>query len=174
MQYRIDHALAILSQTPVILRNMLQSLDTQWVMNNYGENTFSPFDVVGHLVHGEQEDWLGRTRIILVHGEARPFDPFDRYAQYEDSKGKTINNLLDEFESLRLANLTELKSLNLSKEQLAKRGTHPELGEVTLRQLLATWVTHDLHHIAQICKSMAYQYKDEIGPWREYIGIIPR
>lgn len=174
MQYRIDHAVAILCRTPVALRNLLQGLDEPWVMNNYGEYTFSPLDVVGHLVHGEKEDWIGRTKIILEHGETQPFDPFDRYAQYEDSKGKTINNLLDEFETLRLANLNELKNLNLGKEKLAMRGTHPELGGVTLSQLLATWVIHDLHHIAQICKSMAYQYKDEIGPWREYIGIIPR
>lgn len=173
MQYRIDHALAILSKTPVVVRNLLQGLDEPWVMNNYGENTFSPFDVVGHFVHGEKEDWIGRTKIILEHGEAQPFDPFDRYAQYEDSKGKTINNLLDEFASLRSANLNELKTLNLEEEQLALRGTHPELGGVTLNELLATWVTHDLHHIAQICKSMAYQYKDEVGPWRKYIGIIP-
>lgn len=174
MKYNINDAVAILSRSPAILREMLAGLDEQWITSNYGKDTFSPFDVLGHLVHGEKEDWLGRTKIILVHGQSRSFDDFDRYAMYEDSKDKTINVLLDEFESLRKANLKELEGLNISQDQLSLNGTHPQFGSVTLSQLLATWVAHDLHHIAQICKAMAYQYKDELGPWIEYIGIIPR
>ena len=156
------------------MRDLLTGLDDPWTKTNYGKDTFSPFDVIGHLVHGEKEDWLGRAKIILDHGESRPFGSFDRYAMYEDSKGKTIEDLLDEFESLRKAKLVELEGLNISEDQLSLNGTHPQLGKVTLSQLLATWVAHDLHHIAQICKAMAYQYKNELGPWLEYVGIIPR
>lgn len=174
MKYNINHATAILSRSPAVLRDMLAGLDDPWIRNNYGKDTFSPFDVLGHLLHGEKEDWLGRAKIILEHGESRPFDTFDRYTMYEDSKGKTINNLLEEFATLRKANLEELNRLDISDEQLSLNGTHPQLGSVKLSQLLATWVAHDLHHIAQICKSMAYQYKNELGPWLEYIGIIPR
>ena len=174
MQYQVDQAIDILRRTPAILRDLLAGLDEPWVMNNYGEKTFSPCDVVGHLVHGEKADWIGRARIILEHGASRPFDPFDRYAMYEDSKGKTIDDLLDEFETRRARNLATLASFGLTAAQFEMAGTHPELGPVTLGQLLSTWVVHDLHHIAQICKSMAFQYTDEVGPWREYIGIIPR
>jgi len=174
LKYNINDATAILSRSPAILRNMLSGLDEPWIKNNYGKDTFSPFDVLGHLVHGEKEDWLGRAKIILEHGKSRPFDAFDRYAMYEDSKNKTIDDLLDEFESLRNANLSDLKNLNISEDQLSLKGTHPQLGTVTLSQLLATWVAHDLHHIAQICKAMAYQYKNELGSWLDYIGIIPR
>jgi uncharacterized damage-inducible protein DinB len=174
MQFRLDHAVDILRRTPGTLRHMLAGIDGPWVMNNYGEATFSPFDVVGHLIHGEKADWLSRAQIILDHGEARPFEPFDRYAMHDDSKGKTMADLLDEFEMRRAANLRELESLGLTEDQFAMTGMHPALGRITLGQLLATWVTHDLHHIAQICKSMAFQYKTEVGPWLEYIGIIPR
>lgn len=174
MRFQLDHATDILRRTPAVLRDLLGGLDEPWVMSNYGENTFSPFDVVGHLIHGEKADWLGRATIILEHGPDRPFEPFDRYAMYEDSKGKSMADLLDEFEALREHNIAELQSLGLTEAPFALKGMHPELGEVTLGQLLATWVTHDLHHIAQVCKSMAFQYKDEVGPWLAYIGIIPR
>ena len=174
MKYNMDDAVAILGRSPVVLRDMLAGLDEPWIKNNYGKDTFSPFDVLGHLVHGEKEDWLSRGRIILEHGESRPFNTFNRYAMYEDSKDKSINDLLDEFESLRKENLVELDGLSISEEQLSLSGTHPQFGSVTLSQLLATWVAHDLHHIAQVCKALAYQYKDELGPWLEYIGIIPR
>jgi len=174
MQFQLDHAIDILRRTPGTLRHMLAGLDKPWVMSNYGEKTFSPFDVVGHLIHGEKDDWMTRARIILERGEARPFEPFDRYAMYEDSKGKSMADLLDEFGARRAANLLELESLGLTEAQFSLTGTHPALGRVTLGQLLATWVAHDLHHIAQICKSMAFQYRSEVGPWLEYIGIIPR
>lgn len=174
MQYQLDQAIDILRRTPPILREMLQGLDDAWIMSNYGPDTFSPYDVLGHLVHGEKADWLGRAKIILEHGETRPFDQFDRYAMYEESKGKSINDLLDEFQERREANLKELEALGLTEEQYALTGTHPNFGRVNLGQLLATWVVHDLHHTAQICKAMSYQYKDAIGPWLEYIALVPR
>lgn len=174
MEFALSEAVAVLERTPGVLRAMLAGLPAGWVMSNYGEKTFSPFDVVGHLLHGERADWMARARIILEHGPARPFDPFDRYAMYEDSKGKTIDMLLDEFAALRAGNVAALRELNPTAEQLDRRGTHPALGTVTLRQLLATWVVHDLGHLHQIAKAMAYQYRDVVGPWREYLTILPQ
>ena len=134
--------------------------------------TFSPFDVVGHLIHGERVDWLPRAKIILEHGESMPFEPFDRYAMYEQSKGKAIGELLETFASLRARNIEDLRAMNLTPKQLALRGTHPDLGPVTMESLLAAWVTHDLNHIHQIAKCMAYQYKDESQPWADYQGVF--
>lgn len=166
-------SLAPLQRTPHVLREMLSSLDDRWARANYGPDTFSPFDVVGHMLHAEQTDWMSRVRHILA-ADPGPFTPFDRYAMYESSKGKSIDVLLDEFEDARRANLDELSSLNLTRASLAKPGLHPALGPVTLGELLATWVVHDLHHIAQIAKAMSFQLKDDVGPWREYLGILPR
>lgn len=174
MQFSLEQTIDILGGTPGVVRAMLSGLDDEWVHNNYGPDTFSPFDIVGHFIHGERTDWLPRARIILEHGEGRPFDPFDRTAQYEDSKGKTIDELLDTFEMLRAENIEALEAMELTPEQLDRRGTHPELGTATLRELLATWAVHDLHHIAQICKAMAYQYGEQVGPWRAYLRIIPK
>ena len=151
---------------------MLGGLSEPWVVNNYGKDTFSPFDVVGHLIHGERTDWIPRARIILEYGESRPFESFDRYAQYEDSKGKTIDELLDTFQTLRRENVAALQAMDPTPEQLALRGMHPELGTVTFEQLLATWVVHDLNHIHQIAKCMAFQYKGALGPWLEYATVI--
>lgn len=151
---------------------MLSGLGPEWTHRDYGEGTFSPFDVVGHLITGEQTDWLARTRIILEHGPARPFDKYDRYAQFEASRGKTLRDLLDEFERLRHENLVALRGLNLTAADLERRGSHPALGEVTLGNLLATWLAHDLNHIAQIAKAMATQYDAAVGPWREYLGVL--
>lgn len=170
--FDLSQALEILDRTPRILRAWLAGLSDSWLHGDYGPDTFSPYDVVGHLIHGEQIDWLARTRIILEHGTSRPFDKYDRYAMFEDSRGKTIDQLLEEFASLRAANLSALRDLHLTPEKLALRGTHQALGEVTLEQLLATWVAHDLNHIAQIAKAMATQYEDAVGPWREYLGIL--
>ena len=172
MNYKSDQAIEVLSRTPGVLRAMLGGLSKPWVVNQYGKDTFSPFDVVGHLIHGERTDWIVRTRIILECGESRPFEPFDRYAQYVDSKGKTIDELLDTFETLRRENVAALQAMNLTAEQFALRGTHPELGAVTLEELLATWVVHDLNHIHQIAKCMAFQYKGSLGPWIEYATVI--
>jgi len=174
MRFQIDEAIEVLAATPSVLRAMLGGLSEPWVRNNYGEKTFSPFDVIGHLIHGERTDWIPRARMILEEGEARTFEPFDRYAMYEDSKGRSMAELLDTFEALRQENLATLRTLPLKAETLRKRGRHPELGTVTLENLLATWVAHDLNHIAQICKAMAYQYKDAVGPWRAYISVLPR
>ncbi len=174
MQFELDQGIDILRRSPAILREMLHGLDDRWTMSNYGPDTFSPYDVMGHLVYGERSDWLGRAKIILEHGESRAFDQFDRYAMYEDSKGKTIGDLLEEFARLRAANLEELASLGISEADYARPGRHPNFGPVNLGQLLATWAVHDLHHIAQICKAMSYQYKEAIGPWLQFIGIVPR
>ncbi len=172
MQFTIEQGLEILRRTPDVLRSMLSGLSEPWVVSNYGDKTFSPFDVVGHLIHGERADWIARARIILEHGEARPFDPFDRYAMYEESRGKSIGELLDEFERLRSRNLDALAGLKLGPADLERRGTHPALGRVTLGELLATWVVHDLNHVAQIAKAMAYQYKERVGPWSAYLSIL--
>lgn len=174
MDFQIDQAAEVLERTPSTLRAMLSGVSEPWVRNNYGEKTFSPFDVVGHLIHGERTDWIPRARIILEHGEARPFEPFDRYAMYEDSRGRTMAELLSTFESLRRQNLGALRAMGLGPKQLGARGTHPELGAVTLRDLLAAWVCHDLNHIAQISKAMAHQYRDQVGSWRAYMSILPR
>lgn len=172
MDYQRDQAIEILSRTPAILRAMLAGLSDPWVRSNYGENTFSPFDIVGHLIHGEREDWIPRARIILEHGEAGEFAPFDRYAMFEASRGRTIVELLDTFEQLRVENIAALRGLPITADSLARRGTHAAFGVVTLGQLLATWVAHDLNHIAQTAKAMAFQYHDEVGPWREYLSIL--
>ncbi len=174
MDFSLAHTIEILSSTPDALRALLRDLSEPWVRNNYGEQTFSPFDVVGHLIHGEREDWIERARITLEHGESRPFEPFDRYAMYEASKDKSIHDLLDTFQTLRSENLAQLKAMRLNSPMLDLRATHPAFGSVTLRQLLATWAVHDLHHIAQICKSLSYQYRNEVGPWQSYLGIIPQ
>ena len=143
-----------------------------WTHRNYGETTFSPFDVVGHLIHGEKTDWMPRLRIILEHGEEVPFEPFDRFAQSEASRGKTLADLLSEFERLRAENLATLRGLELTPRQLALRGMHPALGSVTAQELIATWVVHDLNHLKQIAKAMAWQYRDDVGPWRAYLPIL--
>jgi hypothetical protein len=173
MEFILEQAKEVLRATPAVLRSLLGHLSQPWVVNHYGDKTFSPFDVVGHLIHGERTDWMVRVRVILEHGPAQPFEPFDRYAMYEASKGKTIHELLDTFASLRAKNLDDLEVLHLTPAQLALEGTHPELGTVTLQQLLATWVVHDLNHLHQIAKAMAYQYRMNVGPWREYLSILP-
>ena len=171
--FHFEHAIQVLRSTPGVLRSMLAALSESWIRSHYGENTFSPFDVVGHLIHGERSDWMVRLALILEHGESEPFAPFDRYAMYEASRGKAIAELLDTFEELRAANLRKLESLHLTPAQLALRGRHPELGPVTVQHLLACWVVHDLNHIHQVAKCMAYQYRDEIGPWRAYFPFLP-
>ena len=172
MKFTLDRSYEILERTPSVLRTLLSGLDEDWIMNNEGPETFSPYDVVGHLIHGEKTDWRDRTSMILEHGTGKTFVPFDRFAQFEASKGKSLATLLDEFENLRRDSLVWLKSLKLAEGDFDKKGTHPALGEVTLRQLLSTWVIHDLTHIAQITRVMAKQYKSEIGPWIEYFRIM--
>ncbi len=172
MNYDLTHAINILQRTPHVLRELLDGLSDPWLHANYGPDTFSPFDVVGHLITGEKTDWIPRVRLILEHGTSKPFAKYDRYAQFEASRGKSIGQLLDEFEHARAASLAALHELRLTPPDLAKRGQHPALGEVTLENLLATWVAHDLNHIAQIAKAMATQYDEAVGPWRQYLGIL--
>lgn len=172
MKFEIGKSIGILERTPAVLKTLLYNLHTDWIMNNEGPETFSPYDVVGHLIHGEKTDWRVRAAIILEYGTSKTFIPYDRFAQYRESEGKTLQQLLDEFETLRYENLAWLKSLHLSETDLDKKGLHPSLGEVTLRNLFSTWVVHDLTHIAQITRVMAKQYKDEMGPWPEYFRIL--
>ena len=172
MRYSKEKSYEILERTPAVMRTLLAGLHDDWIMSNEGPETFSPYDVIGHLIHGEKTDWAARTKIILEFGLAKPFVPWDRFAQYEESKGKTLQQLLTEFDAVRSENVAWLKSLNLSETDLDKKGMHPKLGEVTLRNLLSTWVVHDLTHIAQITRVMAKQYKEEMGPWPEFFRIL--
>lgn len=172
MQFSLETALPILERTPSVLNELLCGLGNEWTTPNEGPETWSPFDVVGHLIHGDRTDWIPRARIILEHGEARPFGPFDRFAQFEASRGKSMKTLLDEFAALRDQNLMALQDMNLSREDFNRRGVHPELGTVRLGQLLATWVVHDLGHIAQISRVMAKQYAGEVGVWKPYVGVL--
>ena len=170
--FAMDEAVAVLSRTPGILDAILRGLPDGWIAAHEGGETWSPFDVVGHLIHGERTDWIPRAKMILEHGDSRPFEKFDRFAQFAVSTGQPLPNLLDEFATLRRQNLRELESLHLTDAQLDRRGQHPELGVVTMRQLLATWVAHDLDHVVQIARAIARQYTDEVGPWRAYLRII--
>ena len=172
MKYHSENAIEILARTPLVLRTLLSGIDDPWIMSNEGPDTFSPYDVIGHLIHGEKTDWRERTNMIMQYGLEKTFVPFDRFAQYENSKGKTLTQLLDEFESLRHDNMNWFRGLNLSEADLDKKGNHPVLGQVRLRQLLSAWVVHDLTHIAQITRVMAKQYKEEIGPWTEFFRIL--
>jgi hypothetical protein len=168
----LDEAVAVLARTPGTLRSMLEGLPPRWTESNEGGETWSPFNVVGHLIHGERADWIPRARIIIEAGEARPFTPFDRFAQFRESEGKSLAELLDEFEALRRESLAALAGFELGEADLAKTGTHPDLGRVTLGELLATWVAHDLDHVVQIARTMAKQYASEVGPWRAYLSVV--
>jgi len=172
MEFNLAEAIEILNRTPAALNSLLRGLPDRWVMSNEGPDSWSAFDVIGHLVHGEETDWVPRAKIILEHGESRAFDPFDRTAMIEKSKGKSLTELLDGFESLRKQNIESLEQMGLSAEKLKLKGTHPSLGEVTLEQLLATWVVHDLSHIGQIVRVICKQYDAEVGPWKAYLPIL--
>jgi hypothetical protein len=172
MQYNHKKSMEVLERTPVVLEALLGDLDGDWIMNNEGPETFSPFDVMGHLIQGEKTDWCPRIQGMIEHGSTKTFEFFDRFAMYEESKGKTIHQLLQEFEALRNENIIWLRSLDFSDDDFNKKGMHPVLGEVTMKNLLATWVVHDLTHIAQIARVMATQYKDAIGPWTQFFRIL--
>lgn len=174
MELQLDHVRGILRRTPSTLSLLLQDLPDAWLMTNEGPDTWSPYDVVGHLIHGEETDWIPRAKMILEHGEDRAFTPFNREAMFEKSKGKTIAELLDTFAQMRAESLRELDALNLTPELLEKRGLHPELGPVTLSQLLATWTVHDLGHIGQIVRVMSKQYGDAVGSWQAYLPVLTR
>lgn len=167
----LEDAVAVLTRTPASLAALLEGLPDVWTRATEGGETWSPYDVIGHLIHGEHADWLTRARHILA-GESRPFDKFDRTAQFDESRGKSLGQLLSTFAELRRENLAALSAMNLTEEDLRRKGLHPELGEVTLGQLLATWVVHDLDHVGQIARTMAKAYRDAVGPWSAYLSIL--
>ena len=172
MEFHLENSITLLQVTPAVLHSWLAQLPRDWILSNEGADTWSPFDVVGHLVHGEKTDWIPRAEIILSGSENKQFEPFDRFAMFTESQGKSIQDLLSEFEELRRLNIERLRSMQITEVDLDKTGQHPDLGEVTLRQLISTWVAHDLDHIGQIAGIMARQYKGEVGPWQNYLGIL--
>ena len=172
MKFELDQAIVILQRTPGTIKSLLENLGEHWTKANEGPETFSPFDVVGHLIYGEKTDWVVRAKIILQETNQKTFEPFDRFAQERESNGKSLNQLLEEFDFSRNENICWLKEQNLSTKDLERTGIHPTLGTVSLKHLLACWVVHDLTHIAQITRVMAKQYKDEIGPWTEFFRIL--
>lgn len=174
MQFDLDQAVPVLARTPATLRAMLEGLDEPWIRQNEGGESWSPFDVVGHLIDGEETDWIPRAKIILTKGESQAFEPFDRFAQARRFTGWSLERLLDRFAELRAEGVATLRQWHLTREQLALRGRHPELGQVTLSQLLASWVVHDLGHIAQISRVMAKQYTAAVGPWKAYLPVLTR
>lgn len=172
MEYQLDQAIEVLERTPKVMQTLLSGISKEWSTQNEGPNTWSPYDVLGHLVHGEKTDWMPRLEIVLGTSERTTFEPYDRFAQFEMSKGKSLATLLSEFETLRKNNLDILRSKNLSEADLNKTANHPSLGVVSLKNLLSAWVVHDLGHITQISRVMAKQYKEEIGPWTKYLTIV--
>jgi hypothetical protein len=170
-EFSLDDTVELLARTPASLATLLDGLSDTWISATEGADTWSPYDVIGHLIHGERTDWIPRVRHILA-GETRPFDIFDRTAQFTDSKGKSLAELLGEFALLRRENLAALAEINLTREDLRRPGLHPELGDVTLEQLMATWVVHDLDHVAQIARTMAKAYTTAVGPWTAYLSIL--
>lgn len=172
MAHNPSDTISLLSRIPGALNALLRDLSDAWTLGNEGENTWSPFDVVAHLIHGERADWMPRARMILKFGETQAFPPFDRLGHVRESEGKSLAQLLDEFARLRSASLDELHTLNLQPPDLARRGRHPALGVVTLSELLATWAAHDLTHLHQISRVMAHQYRQAVGPWSAYLGVL--
>jgi hypothetical protein len=179
MDFELSKATQVLATTPATLTSLLGNLSAEWTgpaiqdpESKIQNPEWSPYDVIGHLIHGEETDWIPRARIILAQSVDRTFVPFDRFAQFENSKGKSLAQLLDEFSRVRAANLAVLRSWNLTEDQLDLEGIHPELGQVTLRQLLSTWVVHDLNHVRQIVTVMAKNYESQVGRWKEYLSIL--
>ena len=172
MTFKLTDSVEVLRRTPATLRALLAGLDDTWIQATEGPNTFSPFDVVGHLIDGEETDWISRARIILARRPNLTFEPYDRFRHYARNRDRTLASLLDEFTRLRAANLELLTTWNLTARELDLPGDHPSLGRVTLRQLLAAWVVHDLGHIAQISRVMAKRYREEVGPWVPYLPVL--
>jgi hypothetical protein len=172
MSFDLASSIEVLRRTPATLRALLAGLDDAWTRATEGSDTFSPFDVVGHLIDGEETDWMSRARIVLARGPDLTFEPYDRFRHYARNRGRSLASLLDELERLRAANLEELASWSLEATELDLRGQHPSLGSVTLRQLLAAWVVHDLGHIAQIARVMAKRYREDVGPWVPYLPVL--
>ncbi|HQU82678.1 MAG TPA: DinB family protein [Pyrinomonadaceae bacterium] len=172
MKFEINKAIEILENTPSVLKSLLGNLSEDWTKSENNKDDWSAFDIVGHYIHAEETDWIPRAEIILAQGENRTFEPFDRYAQFDLSKDKTLHELLEVFAEKRKVSLEVLKSWNLTEEQLNLMGNHPELGEVTLENLLSTWLVHDLTHIRQIVANLAKKYSANVGVWKEYLSIL--
>jgi hypothetical protein len=172
MPQDLTQTFALLRNTPAALNALLRDLPTSWTHSNEGASTWTIYDVVGHLAYGETSDWPARAKIILEHGGSRPFTPFDRLGQVSSSQGKVLPQLLDEFATLRARNLSELESLNLTPEDLDRRGAHPSFGPVTLSQLLAAWAIHDMSHLHQISRILSHQYREAVGPWQKFLGVL--
>ena len=172
MEFSINRSIEILERTPHVLIQLTNNLSADWTMNNEGGETWSVFDVIGHLIHGEKTDWMTRIEIILSERAHKEFEPFDRFAQLKESKGKSLEQLLNEFLAVRELNLKKLKGLRLKENDFNKTAIHPKFGTVTLSQLIAAWTVHDLDHISQISRVMAKQYKEQSGPWVEYMKIL--
>ncbi len=172
MEHNLQHTIALLTRTPAALNALLRDLPEAWTLQNEGESTWSAFDIVGHLIHCERTDWMPRARMVLKFGETQAFAPFDREGHILESEGKSLAQLLDEFARVRSENLGELRALNLQPEDLARRGRHPAFGVVTLSQLLAAWAAHDLTHLHQVSRVMAHQYRQAVGPWSAYLGVL--
>jgi DinB superfamily len=172
MEHDLQQTMLLLARTPAALNALLRGLPERWTMRDEGEGTWSVFDVVGHLISGERVDWLPRARMILESGESLTFEPFDRSGHLREGQGKTLEQLLDEFARLRAENLDELSALHLRREDMERQGRHPAFGVVTLSELLATWAAHDLTHLHQISRIMAHQYREAVGPWSAYLGVL--
>jgi hypothetical protein len=168
----LQQTISLLTRTPAALNALLRDLPEAWTRRNEGADTWTVFDVVGHLIQGERVNWLVRAKVVLRSGETQTFEPFDRVGYARQSQGKSLGQLLDEFARLREENLGELRGLNLRQEQLELRGRHPALGVITLSQLLAAWATHDMTHLHQISRILAHQYRDAVGPWSQYLGVL--
>jgi hypothetical protein len=172
MDFELEEAIAILERTPRVLQLWVGGLSEDWITAKEGEDSWSPFDVLGHLIHGERTDWIPRVKIILSGTGTRKFEPFDRFAMFEESQTKTVQDLLDTFKTLRQDSINHLRSMQIAEKDYGETGEHPDLGVVTLKQLLATWVVHDLDHLGQIAEVMARQYTEEVGPWKSYLDIL--
>jgi DinB family protein len=170
--YNLQHTIALLTRTPTALDALLRDLPETWTHRNEGEGTMSAFDVVGHLIHGEHTNWMPRARMLLQFGETQAFAPFDRWGHVRESEGKSLAQLLDEFAQARSKSLAELRALNLQPSDLARRGRHPAFGAVTFSELIATWAAHDLTHVHQISRIMAHQYRQAVGPYSAYLGVL--
>jgi hypothetical protein len=168
----LPQTISLLSCFPATLNALLCDLPEAWTLQNEGENTWSAYAIVGHLIHAEQADWMPRAKMILQFGETRTFEPFNRSAHMGDARRLSLAQLLDEFARLRSENLAELHALNLQEEDFARHGQHPALGVVTLSQLLATWAAHDLSHLHQLSRVLAHQYREAVGPWSAYLGVL--
>jgi hypothetical protein len=172
MEHNLEYTISLLSRTPATLNALLRDLPQEWTLRNEGDDSWSAFDVVGHLIYGDRTDWIPRARMILQYGDTKPFEPFDRMGQVRESEGKSLPQLLDEFARLRAEMIAELRGLKLQPEDFERRGLHPALGVVALSQLLATWAAHDLTHLHQVSRVMAHQYREAVGPWSKYLGVM--